>query len=741
MHCGLEPHSIPSFLTTTSPNHHLEALAEYFAERARGKVSLIITGGIAPNRAGWVGPFAAKLTNQSEAEQHKVITEAVHAENDGNTKICMQILHTGRYAMHPFLVAPSALKAPINLFTPFEMSPSLIKSTIRDYVNCAVLAKEAGYDGVEIMGSEGYLIHQFLSRKTNIRKDEWGGDDFSKRMKFAIEIVKQTKEAVGEDFIIVYRLSLLDLMDEVSGSDWEEVKVMALALQDAGIHILNTGIGWHEARVPTIATSVPRAAFVESTTQKLKKDRILNIPLVATNRINDPHLIEEILSREDAPDMVSMARPFLADPNIVQKMHDGYIDEINTCIGCNQACLDHVFTGRVASCLVNPEAGHELEMKRMKERKRTKQNIAVVGAGPAGMAFSVAAAELGHHITLMDSGGAIGGQFHMAKQIPGKEEFYETLRYFTTMITKKWKDSITLKLNTNVTTDDLLSSNADFDKIVIATGVKPRSPSIPGIQHPNVVSYVQVLKEKVEIGKKVAIIGAGGIGFDVAEFLLHENESMNTSSSISPAKDVNPSNFFDYWGIDKTNTHRGGLTPNSEQNSEKERKISLLQRKQGKLGANLGKTTGWIHRTQLKKGNVDMIGGVNYEKIDENGHLHLVVSRKNRKTGKMTKEKKVLEVDNIILCAGQESSYDLETDLNKLMRNKSENDVSTEVKQVFRIGGAYQAGELDAKRAIDMGVRLAYDIDLKEAKVVDESTRVKGDEERMMDFFKKIAGR
>jgi len=752
MHCGLEPHSIPSLLTTTSPSHHLEALCEYYAERARGQVSLIVTGGISPNRAGWVGPFAAKLTNDNEVAKHRVVTQAVHDENDGNTKICMQILHTGRYAMHPFLVAPSPLKAPINVFTPFEMSPSLIRQTIQDYVNCAVLAKRAGYDGIEIMGSEGYLIHQFLSQKTNIRQDEWGGKDFMNRMKFAIEIVKQTKEAVGDDFIIMYRLSLLDLMDESSGSDWNEIKIMAQALQDAGINILNTGIGWHEARVPTIATCVPRAAFVGMTTQKLKKEGILDIPLVATNRINDPHVIEELLSRDHPPDMVSMARPFLADPFFVKKMLNKQAEEINTCIGCNQACLDHIFTGREASCLVNPKAGHELEFKNKDKRKRIKQNIAVVGAGPSGMAFAVSAAELGHHVTLMDAGANIGGQFHMAKQIPGKEEFYETLRFFRTKITKNWKDSITLKLNTTVTANDLLHQN-DFDKIVLATGVKPRIPPIKGIEHPNVLTYVQVLKEKAKVGKSVAIIGAGGIGFDVAEFLLHEQaedkldheidttEYFNDQAINAPANSVRKQDFFDYWNIDETNKYRGGLTPTKEKQASPKRQITLLQRKNGKMGANLGKTTGWIHRTQLKKGNVTMINRCSYEKIDENGNLHIIISEKGDKKGKTTFEKKVLDIDNIVLCSGQESLFDLETEINNLQEKVVNGTSSSKKKQIFRIGGAYQAGELDAKRAIDMGVRLAYDIDLASPEVMDDAKRKKSDEERLMETLGKMMGR
>lgn len=735
MHCGLEPHSIPSFFTKTSSEHHLEELCEYYAERARGLVSLIVTGGISPNRAGWVGPFSAKLTNENELNKHKIITEAVHNENDGNTKICMQILHAGRYAMHPFSVAPSRLKAPINPFTPFEMSPSRIRSTIKDYVQCSVLAKKAGYDGVEIMGSEGYLIHQFLSKKTNIRKDEWGGSDFSNRMRFAIEIVKQIKEAVGDDFIIIYRLSLLDLMDEISGSDWEEVKIMAMALQDAGIHILNTGIGWHEARVPTIATCVPRAAFVETTAQKLKSNDILDIPVVASNRINDPHVIENLLSSSNPPDLISMARPFLADPKFVQKMYNQDTNEINTCIGCNQACLDHVFVGRVASCLVNPKAGHELEFKRKENRTRTKQNIAVIGAGPSGMAFSVTAAELGHHVTLMDAQDEIGGQFHMAKQIPGKEEFYETLRYFKTMISKKWKDSIDLKLGMKVEAEDLLNNkHKSFDKIVIATGVKPRVPAIKGIDHPNVLTYVQVLKDKVKVGEKVAIIGAGGIGFDVAEFLLHNSEKKSHNDSkgnnhSSPANDVNKQDFLNYWDIDPFNESRGGLKPSKHKVSKPERKITILQRKKGKLGSNLGKTTGWIHRTQLKKGNVDMIGGCNYEEIDKNGNLHVTITKRDSKS-----EKKVLEVDNVVICAGQESLFDLETEI------INHDNKAISAKDIFRIGGSKYAGELDAKRAIDMGVRLAYDIDLKNAKVVNDDERVKGDEERMIDVFSKVLG-
>lgn len=497
-------------------------MATYFKERAKGGAGLMVTGGISPNRAGWIAPFSSKLSTPSEMELHKVVTEQVHSvsvpsydnpENGEKARICLQILHAGRYAMHPFAVSASSTKAPISPFKAKELSLSGVKSTINDYVNCAVLAKEAGYDGIEIMGSEGYLINQFLVKRTNKRKDEYGGDDFKNRMRFAVEIVRQTRQAVGEDFVIIFRLSMIDLVDD--GSSWDEIKIMAQAIEDAGCTIVNTGIGWHEARIPTIATSVPRKSFAW-VTKKMRDEKILSIPLCATNRVNAPHVGESIIGDEYA-DLVSMARPFLADPHIMAKSREGRVDEINTCIGCNQACLDHVFVGKVASCLVNPLACHETELKVEKDSVPVEDrlNIAVVGSGPAGLAFATTAATIGHNVTLYDKSDKIGGQFNMAKQIPGKEEFHETIRYFGWQLNKLEKEGkLTMKLGTEISNSDMMS-DVNVDKWIVATGVNPRTPSIPGIEHPNVLSYIDILKNKIRPGKRVAVIGAGGIGFDV----------------------------------------------------------------------------------------------------------------------------------------------------------------------------------------------------------------------------------
>ncbi|OWZ20687.1 2,4-dienoyl-CoA reductase [Phytophthora megakarya] len=650
MHTGLEE------------GKSLSRLAAFFAERAKGNVGLIVTGGIAPNRAGRVSPLAAKMTTQGEVDAHKEVTQAVH-DNDG--KIAMQILHSGRYGYHPFNVAPSPIKAPIGWFTPRELSSSAVEGTIQDYANCATRAREAGYDGVEIMGSEGYLINQFIVEHTNKRKDQWGGA-YENRIRFPVEIVKAVRAAVGNDFIIIFRLSMLDLVEK--GSTWDEIVMLAKEIEAAGATIINTGIGWHEARIPTIATSVPRGGF-SWVTQKMKGE--VSIPLITTNRINMPDVAEQIIA-EGRADMVSMARPFLADPDFVRKTEEGRVDEINTCIGCNQACLDHTFKGITASCLVNPRSGYETLLNYTPTND--VQRVAVVGAGPAGLSFSTAAAIRGHEVTLFDQADAIGGQFNMAKTIPGKEEFYETLRYFEKQLKLK---GVKVKLRQRVKAEDL--TTGEFDKVVIATGVLPRALKIPGEDHPKVLSYIDVLKNKAPVGKKVAVIGAGGIGFDVAEFITHVGES--TSSSVDA--------FAREWGIDTTNSVRGGVASVKPSIPPPPREVYLMQRKTSKHGKGLGKTTGWIHRLSLKHRDVKMIGGVKYDKVDDAG-LHYT-----DKKGK----KQVLDVDNVIVCAGQIPLRELEKPL-------QERGVT-----VFRIGGADEAGELDAKRAIDQGARLAAKIE------------------------------
>ena len=632
-----------------------DRMAAYFAERAKGGVGLIVTGGIAPNRAGWVGPFSSRLSNKRTADKHKKITEAVH-QNDG--KICMQILHSGRYGYHPLSVAPSGIKSPISPFKPWELSKRGIKRTINDFVNCAVLAKYAGYDGVEIMGSEGYLINQFIVKKTNKRSDGYGGN-YENRIKFPLEIIKAVRKAVGEHFIIIYRLSMLDLVED--GSSWEEVVHLAKEVEKAGATIINTGIGWHEARIPTIATMVPRGAF-SWVTKKMMGE--VNIPLITTNRINTPELAEKILSDGHA-DMISMARPFLADPYFVQKAQEDKADEINTCIACNQACLDHVFKRKIASCMVNPRACHETEL--VYDPTSSAKNIAVVGAGPAGLAYSCVSAERGHKVTLFDASDQIGGQFNIAKQIPGKEEFYETLRYFSKRLQNA---NVQLKLNTRVSAEDL----KEFDHVILSTGIKPRKLTIEGINHPKVLSYLDVLKDKKDVGEKVAIIGAGGIGFDVAEFLTHKGESTA----------LNVGAFLEEWGIDHSLDSRGGIEGVQSVVAESPRKIFLMQRKSTKVGAKLGKTTGWVHRLSLKSKNVSMINAVEYNKIDDKG-LHY--TRKG--------EQHVLEVDHVIVCAGQLSNNELYQPL-----------VDMGLK-VDLIGGADLALELDAKHAINQGSRLA----------------------------------
>ena len=631
-------------------------MAAFYAERAQGEVGLIVTGGISPNDAGRTFAHASKLDTLEEAEKHKVITQAVH---DAGGKIAMQILHTGRYSYQQEIVAPSAIQAPINPIKPQQLSSAEVWQTISDFVNCAKLAQYAGYDGVEIMGSEGYLINEFIAARTNHRDDEWGGQ-YENRIRFPIEIVKRTREEVGENFIIIYRLSMLDLVE--GGSTLDEVILLAKEIEKAGATIINTGIGWHEARIPTIATKVPRAAFTW-VTEKIRPH--VKVPLITSNRINTPEMAEYVLASGHA-DIVSMARPMLADPEFALKAREGRSDEINTCIGCNQACLDHIFNGKVASCLVNPRACHETELNF--KAAATPKKIAVVGAGPAGLSFATYAASRGHKIKLYEAAEQIGGQFNIAKTIPGKEEFYETLRYFNRQI--ELQPNIELVLNYKIDYDELAKS--DFDDIVIATGVTPRHLNLEGIQHPKVLSYLDVLKARQPVGQKVAIIGAGGIGFDTAEFLTHEGES----GSIHPKK------FYDEWGIDTSYSQVGGLKTAAVEHSARE--IYLLQRKASSVGATLGKTTGWIHRTGLKNRNVKMIAGAQYEKIDDQG-LHIQVGEKTT----------VLDVDHVIICAGQESFTAMYEPLKQLGKN------------VHLIGGAKEAGELDAKRAIRHGAELA----------------------------------
>ena len=646
MHTGLE-----------EEKNGYEKMAVYFAERAKGGVGLIVTGGIAPNIQGWTAPFSARLSSKKQIRNHQKVTKAVH---EAGGKICMQILHSGRYGYHPFNVGASTIKSPITPFTPFKLKSSGIKRTIRDFVNCAKLAKDSNYDGVEIMGSEGYLINQFIVKRTNNRTDTYGGS-YENRMRLPIELVKQTRAAVGKDFIIIYRLSMLDLVEK--GSSWEEVVQLGKEIEKAGATIINTGIGWHESRIPTIATSVPRAAFTW-VTKKMKEE--LSIPLITSNRINMPETAEKVLAEGDA-DMISMARPFLADPEWVNKAKAEKSDEINTCIACNQACLDHAFQKKVASCLVNPRACHETELNY--NPTQNKKKIAVIGSGPAGLAAATISAERGHFVTLFDAASEIGGQFNMAKQIPGKEEFYETIRYFQKQIDLH---KVEVKLNTKVSVEDLEKS--DFDEIVLATGIKPRELKIEGFDHPKVLSYIEVLKEKKPVGKRVAVIGAGGIGFDVSEYLSHEGES--TALNIDA--------WLKEWGIDKSMEARSGIEGVKPDFHPSPREIFMFKRSKGKFGGNLGKTTGWIHRSTLKKKKVQFIGEVSYTKIDDQG-LHYIQNEKEI----------ILDVDNVVICAGQTPFKELYQPLIDLG------------KKVHVIGGADFASELDAKRAINQGARLA----------------------------------
>ena len=634
-----------------------DKLAAFYAERAKGGVGLIVTGGISPNISGWVAPFAGRMTSKRHAKKHKVITEAVHAEGG---KICMQILHSGRYGYHPLAVSASSVKSPITPFKPRALSSSGIKSTIKDYANCAGLAQKAGYDGVEVMGSEGYLINQFFCERTNQRDDEWGGS-LENRARLAIEVVRGVREKVGAEFIIIYRLSMLDLVE--GGAQWDEVVYLAKEIEKAGATLINTGIGWHEARVPTISTSVPRAAFTWIT-KRMKAE--VSLPLVTTNRINTPEVAESVLADGHA-DMVSMARPFLADAHFVAKAMQNESDLINTCIACNQACLDHAFEQKRASCLVNPQACYETELTF--SPTSNKKKLAVIGAGPAGLSFAMYAADRGHDVHLFDQASEIGGQFNYAKQIPGKEEFYETLRYFKHQLARA---NVTIHLNTLANTETL--KDGSFDEVILATGIKPRSLTIEGHDHPKVLGYLDVLRDHVEVGQRVAVIGAGGIGFDVAEYLVEEADLTE-----------NRDKWLAHWGIDKSYAAGGALK--EKELTPTTREVFLLQRKTTKVGKGLGKTTGWIHRQSLKLHNVQMINGVTYEKIDDKG-LHVVINDKP----------KLLEVDNVIVCAGQEPFTPLKTPLEEAGFT------------VHIIGGADVAAELDAKRAIRQGAELAAKI-------------------------------
>ncbi|WP_306319728.1 MULTISPECIES: NADPH-dependent 2,4-dienoyl-CoA reductase [unclassified Streptomyces] len=642
MHVGLEE----------APNGFAR-MAEFYATRARGGVGLMVTGGIAPNAEGCTFDGGAKMTTEAEAAQHRQVTEAVHAAGG---RIAMQILHFGRYAHHADLVAPSAIQAPISAHTPRALTDDEIERTIEDYARAAELAKSAGYDGVEVMGSEGYLINEFIVSATNHREGRWGGS-YENRIRFAVEIVRRVRERVGPDFILIYRLSMLDLVP--GGSTLDEVVHLAKEIEAAGATIINTGIGWHEARIPTIATSVPRGAYTFVTKKVMGE---VNIPLVTTNRINTPEMAEELLA-DGAADMVSMARPMLADPEFVNKAAADRSDTINTCIGCNQACLDHIFSLQITSCLVNPRACHETEL--VLAPTRLKKNVAVVGAGPAGLACAVSAAERGHDVTLFDAAAEIGGQLNVARQVPGKEEFDETLRYFRSQLELH---GVNVKLETRVEADDLRS----YDEVVVATGVTPRTPAIDGVDHPSVVSYLDVLRDKAPVGERVAVIGAGGIGFDVAEYLTDGGEKAS----------LDPATYFRQWGVDMDYADRGGLA--RPERPTPPRQVHLVQRKTTKVGKGLGKTTGWIHRTELRHRGVAMVAGATYDLIDDAG-LHITVEG----------ERTLVPVDTVVLCAGQEPQRSLYDDLVSAGRTP------------HLIGGADVAAELDAKRAIKQGTEVA----------------------------------
>ncbi len=656
MHTGLE-----------DSRKHLDRMTAFYAERARGGVGLIVTGGFAPNIEGWAKPFAGMLASNGAARRHSQVTRAVHAEGG---KIALQILHTGRYGYQPFCVAPSRIQSPISPFTPRALSEGGIERQIRAFVRCAKLARDAGYDGVEIMGSEGYFLNQFLVTHTNQRTDAWGGS-YENRMRLPVEVVRRVREAVGPDFIIVYRISLIDLIPD--GSSWDEVLQLARAITRAGATILNTGIGWHEARIPTIATSVPRAAFTW-VTRKLRdtlRAEGIHTPVVTSNRINTPETAEDVLARGDA-DIVSMARPFLADAEFVNKAARGAAQSINTCIACNQACLDHTFANKMSSCLVNPRACHETEL--LITPTPARKRCAVVGAGPAGLAAATALAERGHEVHLFEASAQIGGQFNMAQRIPGKEEFAQTLRYFSERI----KDTgVQLHLNTRVGAADLVGQA--FDEVVLATGVTPRDPHIPGQDHPKVLSYIDVLLHRKPVGQRVAIVGAGGIGFDMAEYLAEGTDQGHPSSSTDIAR------WCADWGVADPALQRGGVTRARPEPAQRE--VHLLQRKPGRPGSTLGKTTGWIHRAAIKMKHVQTHSGVNYERITDEGIF--LTHGTERKDGWM------LAVDTVVLCAGQEPLRELHDEL------------QARGVRVHLIGGALEAGELDAKRAIDQGTRLA----------------------------------
>ncbi|OEJ34610.1 NADPH-dependent 2,4-dienoyl-CoA reductase [Streptomyces subrutilus] len=642
MHTGLEEHA-----------GGFERLAAFYAERARGGAGLIVTGGIAPNDAGRPFEGGSRLTTEDEAAEHRVITEAVHAEGG---KIAMQILHFGRYAYHKDLVAPSALQAPISPFVPNELSDIEVERTVEDFVRAARLAKLAGYDGVEIMGSEGYLINEFIAAATNKRTDRWGGA-YENRVRFPLEIVRRTREAVGEDFILIYRLSMLDLIP--GGSTLDEVVHLAKEVEAAGATLINTGIGWHEARIPTIATSVPRGAYTWVTKRLMGA---VSVPLVTSNRINTPEIAEELLA-DGRADLVSLARPFLADADFVAKAAAGRSETINTCIGCNQACLDHTFSGKITSCLVNPRACHETEL--VLSPTKLKKRVAIVGAGPAGLACAVSAAGRGHAVTLFEASGHIGGQLDIARRIPGKEEFEETIRYYGTQLVDSGVD---VRLNTRADVETLQG----YDEVVVATGVTPRTPAIDGVDHPSVVTYLDVLRDGAPVGERVAVVGAGGIGFDVAEYLTDSGEGASQDPAV----------YFRHWGVDTAYTGPGGLT--AAERPAPPRQVHLLQRKTTKVGAGLGTTTGWIHRAELKHRGVVSVAGASYERIDDDG-LHITVDG----------EQRLVPADTVVLCTGQEPRRDLYEALRAAGV------------EAHLIGGADVAAELDAKRAIRQGTELA----------------------------------